>query len=159
MPINFFLSSKSQRTDNPALRLLLLAGFTSSALKFALNALSELPGLAEADHTLPLSPWSLKPSHQLPAKRNPRPNARVSILLVILRLAYQAQGGLGGAAPIELARKQVKASEHCLLDMLIRQADHRAVSKKAAKHCPPLSKAKHTLYYTPRSIAIVFSSL
>lgn len=64
--------SKSQRTPNPLLRLLLLPGFTSSALKFALNASSDQSGLAELDHKLPFEPWSLKPSHQLPAKTPPQ---------------------------------------------------------------------------------------
>ena len=66
------IAYKSQRIPTPAARSLLFAGLTSSALKFAKKALSASSGKAEADHRLPLSPWSSKPSFQLPEKKQMR---------------------------------------------------------------------------------------
>lgn len=43
-----------------------MPGLTLPESKLAFHALSELSGLAEADHKLPLPPWSLNEPFQLP---------------------------------------------------------------------------------------------
>jgi hypothetical protein len=83
---------------------------------------------------LPQSPWSLKPSHQLPAKRAPTPGQTFNTAHYT---APSVPNTVKSWRPYSYRTSDT--SEYCLLDMPIRSAIiGQSVLLNVAKHRPPL---------------------